>query len=206
MYILRGKGDMTFEAPRRLLDKKETPVQLGEFWDEKNRKWGKTEGEDPTRDLCVYPLAVDWDGDGDLDLLLGGFRGRMAVRINEGTAAKPVFAEKNTPVKADGKILSATGGGVSPTTADWDGDGRWDLICGRSKGEVVWYRNTASKGMPTFAAAQTILEKPGEKEADRPCSYLKVAVGDINHDKKLDLVVGAYDAKRTGGIWVYLRR
>ena len=206
VYFIRGKGRLQFEPPRRLLDENKKPIQLGEFWDYDANKWGESKEKEPTQDLCVYPIATDWDGDGDLDLLLGGYRGNLALRINKGGSKEPVFAANNTPVKAGGKLIEAKGGGVSPVIADWDGDGTWDLVCGNSAGAIVWYRNVGSRTAPKLESAREILPAAKESDGDRPCSYLKIAVADMNGDKLLDLVVGAKDGNYKGAIWLYPRK
>ena len=35
----------------------------------------------------------DWDGDGDLDMLIGTFGGHLYRRMNIGTRSAPVFAK-----------------------------------------------------------------------------------------------------------------
>jgi len=36
-------------------------------------------GTDQTENICTRPVAVDWDGDGDLDLVVGNFAGSFYV-------------------------------------------------------------------------------------------------------------------------------
>ena len=41
---------------------------------------------------------------------------------------------------------------ANPVIADWDGDGRWDIVTGSDNGGVYWYRNIGEQGQPSFDA------------------------------------------------------
>ena len=199
--MIPGGDGGTYGEPGRLQDKDGKDIHLGEFWDYENKKWGEAAFEEGGEtDLCVYPELVDWDGDGDLDLLLGGYRGSVGLRLNEGTPEAAAFAAKTEFLSAAGAPLSV-GAAVSTAAVDWDGDGKLDLVCGNSRGEISWFKNTADKkGSPTLGE-KTVLSKTA---AGRPGSYLRINAEDYDGDGKLDLVVGAYDKDRKPGIWVYL--
>jgi hypothetical protein len=79
--------------------------------------------EDPTSVGHFAPLVVDWDGDGRQDLLVGQF-GQGALRIyrNVGEKGKPKL-EACTWFEAGGQR-------AKPWVADWDEDGRPDLLVG----------------------------------------------------------------------------
>ena len=89
---------------------------------------------------------VDWDGDGDTDLLLGAEPGTPGVAINVGTESDRRFLPPVRLKWVDGTPLETypiqTGAGShwgpgewytdrwSPRAADWDGDGTLDLLTG----------------------------------------------------------------------------
>lgn len=50
------------------------------------------------------PLLADLDADGNLDLLVGNFRGHVQVYRNTGTRAEPVYVDKGL-LKAGGETV-----------------------------------------------------------------------------------------------------
>ncbi len=89
------------------------------------------------------PRLLDYDGDGDLDLLVGSNGGTIFYYRNDGTLANPVFAEADP-------ISTSLTGTVSPAVADLDGDADADVLVGTPSGGLLYYRNevvpTSSSG------------------------------------------------------------
>jgi hypothetical protein len=189
IYLFRGEGKGKFKTRETIKDKSGKPVLR------------KPDQEVSVESFGSWPAMVDWDGDGDLDLLFGGFDGTLNLRINEGTRKAAVFATHNTVVSAGGKPLQIPDGHCTPVIADWDGDGRWDILSGAATGAVYWFRNVGKPGCPEFAAAEELL--PAHKgigysefldtdEESRPGIRSQIDVADYNGDGKLDLLVGDF--------------
>ncbi len=115
------------------------------------------------------PVAVDWNGDGRLDIISGNSAGYIQFFENTGTAQAPAFEDRGY-LQAGGEVIRRMAGPngsvqgpaeekwgyTNPSVADWDLDGRLDLIVNDITGAVVWYRNVGSRGQPQLAAAQPI--------------------------------------------------
>jgi len=108
-----------------------------------------------TMDLeMITPTVIDWDKDGDQDIICGDEDGRVAFIENTGKFEEkvPLFKE---PVyfkqEADQIKFGAL---VTPVGFDWDGDGDMDLICGNTAGYVAFIENLSGKGVekPKWAA------------------------------------------------------
>lgn len=95
------------------------------------RLWPKD--EEPLR-VTTNPCVADWDGDGLPDLILGGYRGKFHERKargvywfrNVGSKREPKLTEPQRLVAIDNMHRLT---GIS--AADWNGDGRIDLIAAR---------------------------------------------------------------------------
>ncbi|WP_319501484.1 VCBS repeat-containing protein [uncultured Draconibacterium sp.] len=131
---------------------------------------GKTKNNTPVFEPMVYlkqkadnlkfgalstPYSVDWDNDGDEDIICGNSAGNISFIENLSGGKNPKW---NAPVllKTKGKdirILAGNNGSIQGpaeekwgymtlSVADWDNDGRKDIIANSIFGKVIWYKNT----------------------------------------------------------------
>ncbi|WP_435005200.1 FG-GAP repeat domain-containing protein [Tundrisphaera lichenicola] len=151
----------------------------------------------------IVPVAIDWDGDGDMDLVVGDEDGRVALVEHSGMVVDgsprfrpPVyFRQRGTDLKF--------GALATPTAADWDGDGDTDLVCGCSSGELGWFENLGGGDPPRWAPPR-LLEAGGKSirimagssgSIQGPCEakwgYTQPSVADWDGDGDLDVVVNS---------------
>ena len=91
-------------------------------------RWQFIEDMDPERPFGqAKPAYVDWDGDGDLDLLVGNNSNRIAYFENIGTRSRPRFATLRKLRHDEGEHFSFRS---RPAPVDWNGDGLMDLVAG----------------------------------------------------------------------------
>lgn len=106
----------------------------------------------------ITPTAVDWDGDGDLDLIVGDEDGRVALVENTGDLrdSKPVFrAPKYFRQQADTLKFGAL---ATPFAYDWDNDGDEDILCGNTAGSIGLFENLGKgeNGLPQWSAPRLL--------------------------------------------------
>jgi len=91
-------------------------------------RWMFIEDEDPERPYGQSkPAYVDWDNDGDLDLLVGNNSNRVAYFENIGTRKNPKFAKAVKLLHDQGEHFSFRS---RPAPVDYNKDGLIDLIAG----------------------------------------------------------------------------
>lgn len=178
-------------------------------------KYFQQEASDLKFGALVTPVGVDWDADGDEDLIAGNTSGNIAFIENLDSANPPKLA---APVllKSEGKPIhiqagangsiqgpaEAKWGYTTLSVADWDHDGLLDLVVNSIWGKVVWYRNTGTRSEPKLAAKQSVKVRwagkppkpawywwnPAEDELATQWRSTPVAI-DWNEDGLIDLVM-----------------
>jgi FG-GAP-like repeat len=184
LQVLYGQADGTFKKAAVLKGTDDKPLII------------PSKGEDDIiESICTRPTAVDWDSDGDLDLVVGNFAGRFHLFRGEGGGK---FAPATELLKAGDEPLLVNGHHGDPCIADWDNDGDLDIVSGSGSGGVFLSENTAgAKKTPALKQFKPLIDAPKEALGEcRPHEYVvpdgatRVCVADVNGDKKLDVLVG----------------
>jgi len=124
----------------------------------------------------------DFDGDGDLDLLVSRWQGPLSLLVNDGQGS---FTDEGVPpgCPEDPELRAA-----SPAAADFDGDGDLDLCLPTGQGPDFLLENKGGKFADLFP----------EMEIETPDGSEHAAFADLNGDGRLDLLL-----VRTGASSVY---
>ncbi len=150
----------------------------------------------------ITPASVDWDRDGDVDLIVGDEDGRVAFvehtgRLEEGM---PVFAQpRYFRQRAEFVKFGAL---VTPQGVDIDSDGDEDIVAGNTAGYIGWIENLG--GYPPRFAEPALLQAAGKTiriqagangSIQGPCEakwgYTTIGVADWDGDGLLDIVANS---------------
>lgn len=161
------------------------------------------DGQPMRMELCmIVPVAIDFDLDGDVDLIVGQEDGRVALVEHTGEMQDglpkfqpPAFLRQ----QADEVKVGAL---VTPAGCDWDGDGDDDLLCGNTAGFLEVVENLGGSP-PRWAAPRRLwaggelfrIEAGPNGSIQGPCEtkwgYTVPSVADWNGDGLLDVVVNS---------------
>jgi hypothetical protein len=178
LYLFRGLGKGAYAAGQTLRNFAGKPIKL---------------------DSASTAFAHDWNGDGHVDLLIGSIQGAVFLMLNEGGTGKPSF-KTSQKLAAGAKPISADGGDSHPIAADWDGDGKPDLLVAGGNGGVQWYRNNGSKTAPKLETGRELVKGQATHgpptAGKRAAMRAKIAVADWNGDGRQDLLLGDFALKQ----------
>ena len=153
----------------------------------------------------ITPTAIDWDKDGDLDLIVGDEDGRVAFIENTGKRDNGVPVFRDPRYFQQEAHLVKFGALATPVGFDWDGDGDTDIVCGNTAGYVAFIENLSGPGVeqPKWAAPKH-LEADGKVirpmagpngSIQGPCEakwgYTTQTVADWDGDGLPDLVLNS---------------
>jgi hypothetical protein len=185
-YVMYGKGKGIFGAPEALKGTDGRPLII------------PIKGNNGHAEcVCTRPFAVDLDGDGKLDVVVGNFAGTFYWFKGLGKGA---FHSTPELIMAGKEPLRIPGGHSDPFVIDWDGDGDLDILSGSSAGGVYLAENFAGKGKPPVFRQFKVLIPPApagvegallrELDLKGPTRATRIWVDDFNGDGKLDILVG----------------
>ena len=132
--------------------------------------------------------SLDFDRDGDIDILYGNYIGQVLkiTNTNNGAVNGQTFIVEPAP------LLSTSWGqrGVSTVSAaDFDNDGDIDIIVGSvSYGSLLYYKNDGTGQFTLFATYTDPNNNPTNDLYDGAATVSLAA--DFDHDGDIDLVVG----------------
>ncbi|MSS72541.1 MAG: VCBS repeat-containing protein [Candidatus Latescibacteria bacterium] len=142
----------------------------------------------------AWPCACDWDGDGVMDLLVGGGYGWPRIVLNRGSNARPAYEppelilSEGAPIRIlrDELLFSEhwhNMGYSYPVFVDWDGDGLGDLMLPNETNRIVWYRNIGTPTHPQFGPRRFLGVEGYPDSPERRAASGRLATADNPYPK-----------------------
>lgn len=129
------------------------------------------------------PTFVDIDADGDYDLYLGEWNGKLNYFKNQGTHQDANFILVDQDVAA-----IDVGNNSTPAFLDIDVDGDFDLFIGELSGNIDFYENIGTANNPEFQLDTTHFDGIDVG------TYSVPAFADLDKDQDIDLLIGSEDS------------
>ncbi|MBW2652269.1 MAG: VCBS repeat-containing protein [Deltaproteobacteria bacterium] len=158
----------------------------------------KSEGKEIDLGEYSHPFVVDYNLDGEKDLLIGTYEGKIAIFTNKGTDKTPQFSGYSF-LKEKGKDIDV-GSHAAPFMVDYNNDGVSDLLVGNREGYLIYYENKGDNHNPLFTSPIVLKDANGSDISVE--SYSTPLVLDWNHDNKKDIVLGS----GSGTLSLYLNK
>ena len=101
----------------------------------------------------LVPAVIDYNGDGNPDLIVGDRTGKVSVYLSNGPWKKGAELQYASEISFGTSRIT---GAVAPAAADFNGDGLFDIIVGRTNGRIAMSLNTGTKEQPKFGPLNDI--------------------------------------------------
>ena len=151
-------------------------------------------------DMALKPVVVDWDGDGDDDIVFTAWQGFFWLLKNQGISNTVNFAAAEQFRQCGGHL--ALGDSATPEVVDWDNDGDMDLIAGSVSGHIGYFQNIGNRTNPVFVGMVELTNNLGDPvyitpkgktpiqgPAETMWGYLSCEAWDVDRDNDLDLII-----------------
>ncbi|MEO6593853.1 MAG: VCBS repeat-containing protein [Planctomycetota bacterium] len=162
------------------------------------------------------PFFVDWDGDGDFDMLSGSSSGGVFLFVNEGTKQAPKFGKKVTLVEPAGHGDGSTKLGDAHVTApgsatrvwvdDINGDGKLDLLIGDSVRLCFPAKGVDEAGMKGKLADWEARQQKAFEGMNGEMTDAQQKTFDASYKKLQDERKTIVRDDPTGFVWLMLRK
>ncbi len=131
-------------------------------------------GTQPIECTDTPPAVLDADGDGEVEVVYGTFKGRLHVIAGKTGTKKRVYDVVSHFVQS------------GPVVHDLNGDGTKDYVCATFKGDNRVYAVDGKSGKHLWH-----FQVPG----DHMGMYHGCSLGNVTKDREPELVIAAYDGK-----------
>jgi hypothetical protein len=138
------------------------------------------------------PACVDWDEDGERDLLAGNESpGHIRLYINDTIDTDPVYNSYSVIESSGTSIIHSR---ACPQVYDMNIDGKKDLLIGANDGHIYYYENTGTNEAPVFTGSELIIST-GSAGA-------RFWINDWNEDGLPDVIASNFN----GFIQIYIQQ
>jgi len=149
--------------------------------------WRQTRAENLQTQWRTTPFAVDFDQDGQLDLVILDQEGYLTCQSRSSTESRIFIDEDNKLIRLNARTAGSSGR-YKLDVVDWDQDGRLDILVNSEN--AAWYRNCEER------EGKIVLKKIGNLAKRNVAGHTSSpSTCDFNKDGKPDLLIGAENGR-----------